>query len=232
MFRFERCVLAAIGLTLLATFFAGRASADVNLPVVCADVNAAAGVSCSPHKYDLPVASSLVHSGGTFKLFSSLSGTDTLEVCLDDIPRGSASDPSTGAPCAHWAYVAKSTIAAPTVNVPAVMNVSWELPTLAADGTALTGEQALTGLQLFVSTAPIADNTALAPSATFAPGITSSTYSGTLPAGATVYIRLRALNQTGAGKLSAEVSKVIELPPLSVPGVPTNVQISITITKP
>lgn len=120
-------------------------------------------------------------------------------------------------------------------NVPGTLNVSWTLPTDACTNpptctvnVPLTGAYALTGIQLYVSTAPIPDNYTGAPSATFGGGITTATYNTTVPNGSTVYVRVRAVNQFNASPYSTEVSKVINIP--AAPRAPSGVTITLTIT--
>lgn len=124
--------------------------------------------------------------------------------------------------------------------VPGVVNVNWTLPTqtecldpAATDQATcarlpLSGELALTAIGLYVSPAPIPDDYAGDATATLEPGLTHTQYTGTVPAGSTLYVRVKARNKFGASKFSAQASKVIEVPHVA-PGVPTNVTVEITI---
>lgn len=120
-------------------------------------------------------------------------------------------------------------------SVSGVVNIAWTLPTTGCtagvspcNNKPLTGADALTGVKVYVSTAPISDTTILAPVATLGPGVTTTTYTTNVTNGSTIYVRVRATNASGDGPLSNQASQVVALPVL--PGVPTSVTISITIT--
>lgn len=115
---------------------------------------------------------------------------------------------------------------AQTASVPATLNISWKLPTTATDGTALAGPLALTKLQVWVSQSPIQDATASAPSFELGPELTTTTYTTSAPNGSTLYVRMKACNIGGCSALSAQGSKAITVP---APGLPTDVQVQITI---
>jgi len=112
-------------------------------------------------------------------------------------------------------------------NVPAVAAITWTAPTMAADGSALGGAQALTEYHLFASQSAILDTQAAAPMVKIPPGNTSYQYTATVPNGSRLFFRLRACNLGGCSPLSAEVSKIIEV---SKPGEPGAVTVSISIT--
>lgn len=111
-------------------------------------------------------------------------------------------------------------------NVPVTAAVNWTLPTLATDGSALTGPQALTKLQLFVAPATIPINVGGSPTVELPPAATSHAYSTTAPNGSTLFFRLRACNAGGCSALSNEATKTIQV---AVPGVPTGVGVTVTI---
>lgn len=124
--------------------------------------------------------------------------------------------------------------------VPGVVNVKWDLPTqtecldpAATDPATctrlpLSGELALTAIELYVANAPIADDFAGEPTAFLEPGLIRTTFTGMVPAGSTLYVRVKARNKFASSKFSAQASKVIEVPHVA-PGVPTNVTVEIVI---
>lgn len=114
----------------------------------------------------------------------------------------------------------------PVSALAASLTATWTNPTKAVDGTNLTGAQALTSVEVFVATSPIAD-TATTPTATLTGTPTTTTQTVSAAVGATVYVRVRACNQWGCSALSNQVSKVI---PGSEPGVPTSVTITLSLT--
>lgn len=125
------------------------------------------------------------------------------------------------------------------LEVPARANASWTLPTQtecldpAADSATcarlpLTDALALTAIELYVSTSSIADDAVLTPTSVLAGNATSAVYNATIPAGATLHIRLKARNALGVSKYSNEITKVVAVPNVA-PNVPTNVSIEIVI---
>ena len=110
--------------------------------------------------------------------------------------------------------------------VPAQAAVTWTLPTVATDGTPLTGSQAITKVQGFASIAPIPDATS-APTAEIDGAPTKWQYTTTAPNGSTLYFRVRACNIGGCAALSNQATKVIKV---EVPGVATGVQVTILVT--
>lgn len=104
---------------------------------------------------------------------------------------------------------------------------SWVLPTTAVDGSALTGSQAITSVQVFFATASIADNSTMAPTATLTATATTSSQNITVAPGGSVFFRVKVCNSAGCSVFSDQAVKPI---PVSVPGVPTSVTITLTIT--
>lgn len=128
---------------------------------------------------------------------------------------------------------------AQALEVPARANVSWTLPTqtecleVGADPATcarlpLTDALALTAIELYVATSPIADDAVLTPTSVLAGNATATVYNAVIPAGATLYIRVKARNATAISKYSNEATKVVDVPNVA-PGVPTNVSIEIKI---
>jgi len=109
----------------------------------------------------------------------------------------------------------------------ATINIGWNLPTTATDGTALTGAQALTSIQVFVSTSPITDANAVTPTVTLSGTAVTATQTIATTVGQTLYTRVKACNSQGCSALSNQASRVV---PGSVPGVPTSVVIEISIS--
>jgi hypothetical protein len=135
---------------------------------------------------------------------------------------------------------ASAQTAPPTFNVPGIVYVSWVLPTHTecinpADvdpetcaRLPLTDALALTSLELYVSDAPIADDYAGEPTAVLQPGLQTTQFNGAVPAGATLYFRLKARNQFARSRFTDEVSKVVPVPNVA-PGVPVNVTVEIQV---
>lgn len=111
-------------------------------------------------------------------------------------------------------------------NVTKQIRIDYTLPTVAEDGSPLTGEQALTKIQVFVSGAPIPVTSTAAPAAEATTLGTVINQSVTLPPGGTAYVRLKACNTKGCSVFSNESNVKF---PLSVPGVPTNVVVTIVL---
>lgn len=120
-------------------------------------------------------------------------------------------------------------------TVPGTLNLSWTLPTVGCttgvspcDNVPLTGPTALTGIEVYIDTAPISDTYSGAAKVTLSATATTTTYNQSVTNGQTLYVRLKAVNANGKSVFSNQVSKLISLPVL--PGTPTNVLITITIT--
>lgn len=98
-------------------------------------------------------------------------------------------------------------------------------PVVPCDNVPLTGANALTGLDVFISTAPIADNSTMAPTVSIA--AVAQTYSSTFQAGDgdTLYIRLKAKTAGASSGFSNVATKTIAVK--VVPNSP--VIISITV---
>lgn len=109
----------------------------------------------------------------------------------------------------------------------ASVTVNWTAPTAASDGTALTGAQAITSYQVWLGTSSIAANTTTQPTATTTATATTTTQTVTATAGQTIFARVKACNSGGCSVMSAEATKVV---PISVPGVPTSVTVTLELT--
>lgn len=90
----------------------------------------------------------------------------------------------------------------------------------------LTGADALTKIQAWVSANPIPD-APTTPPVDLAPTATSYTYTTTVPNGSTLYGRFRQCTAKMCGILSPVVSKAVSV---VVPGVPTGVAVTVTVT--
>lgn len=109
----------------------------------------------------------------------------------------------------------------------ATATIVWTAPTAATDGTALTGAQAITSYQVWLSTATIPASTATTPTATITGTATTTTQTVTVAPGATLFARVKACNAGGCSDFSTESSKVL---PLTVPNPPTNLTVTILVT--
>ena len=118
-----------------------------------------------------------------------------------------------------------NTAQAQTVTVEA--NVQWTLPTTDVFGDPLTGENALTKVQFYVSTSPITDDTTVTP-IELPPVAQSFAYEQEVQNGSTLYFRLRACNQTCSG-LSEDTPESRKEIRVSVPNVPTGVTVTLRV---
>lgn len=119
-------------------------------------------------------------------------------------------------------------------TVPGQVNLSWTLPTEGCNFSVsppacapLTGNAALTAINVFISTSPIPDDSPMPPTLALAGDAVAAVHTLQVPSGATLYARVKALNAYGASRFSAQVSKRIDVPLL--PGPPTNVTIELQI---
>lgn len=119
---------------------------------------------------------------------------------------------------------------AQTVNVPATLRVSWLLPTTTDSGLPLTGSLALTGLEVYISTSPIANDTSAAPTLVLGGSATTTTQTLTVPNGSTVYVRVRAVRNAEKSPLSAQATAPVNVS--TQPNAPTSVEVQLTITVP
>lgn len=139
----------------------------------------------------------------------------------------------TGLALALSLLVAISAANAATVPV----NISYTLPTqtcLYVNGvrtadpcTPLTGADALTGIEVYFSLSPIADDAALAPVATLPPA--STTYQSTFTAGNgdKVYVRLKAKTASASSIFSGQVFKDVVVQ--TIPNAPVLISIGINV---
>lgn len=116
-------------------------------------------------------------------------------------------------------------IAIPVFAAQAIQ-IDWTLPTQAVDGSALTGNQALTKVQVWVASATIPLTTSAVPTVELGPGVTSTSQTITIPAGGAAFVRLKACNAGGCSAFTNEVSVPV---PVAVPGLPTTVTIKIVV---
>lgn len=107
------------------------------------------------------------------------------------------------------------------------VTVNWTAPTLATDGTALTGGQVITSYQVWVSTVSIPDNVTGTPTATITGTATTTTQAITATPGATIFARVKACNAAGCSVLSNQATTLV---PLTIPNPPTNVTVTLNIT--
>lgn len=120
-------------------------------------------------------------------------------------------------------------------TVPGSLSLNWVLPTTGClVGTTppvcnqpLTGSAALQAVHVWISTSPISDTPAGAPTLTLAAGATTATHTMQVTNGQTLYARVSARNAAGDSALSNQVSRVVSIP--VTPGVPTSLTITLTI---
>lgn len=109
-------------------------------------------------------------------------------------------------------------------TVPGSATLTWTLPTVSP-------ANALTGVEVHWSTAPILDTDLTRVAQVTLPG-TAVTTAQTIPVtnGQTLYFRLRAVNATGKSGYSNQASKLIDVP--QAPGVPTSLTVTLIINTP
>jgi len=90
----------------------------------------------------------------------------------------------------------------------------------------LTGADALTAINVYISTSPITDDSTLAPTLALPATATTATHTMQATRGQTVYVRVKAINASGASPFSNQVTKVISAP--LVPMAPTSVTVEPT----
>jgi predicted phage tail protein len=140
----------------------------------------------------------------------------------------------TGAVLFFIACVALSFTQAHAQSVPGKADLSWPAVTKGCtvgitpcDEVPLDAASAITGYEIYASTAPIPDDSVAAPVATVTGSTVTFPYSTTVTNGQTLYFRIRAVNAAGKSGFSVQASKLIVVPVL--PGVPTSVTITLTI---
>lgn len=144
-----------------------------------------------------------------------------------------------GVAVALCALVAAAAIAQ---AVPGSITLRWVLPTTGClqnvtppvCNQPLTGSAALQAVHVWISTSPIVPDPVAGnglptapPTLTLGAGATTASHTMTVTNGQTLYARVSARNPAANSALSAEVTKVIQIP--VVPGVPTTVTIELTI---
>jgi hypothetical protein len=124
--------------------------------------------------------------------------------------------------------LALASIVAPAQTVPGTATISWTLPTVSVEGLPLTGINSLTEVRVFLATAQIADDSAMAPTLTLGPGATTTTHTMQVANGSTLYARIKACNAGGCSAFSSQASKLIQVD--TTPGVPTDVTIELQVS--
>lgn len=126
-------------------------------------------------------------------------------------------------------------VAQAQTTIPGAATVSWVLPTAGCtsgvspcDNVPLTGISALTAVEVYISTSPIADTSAMTPTLTLAAGATTTTQTLQVSNGATLYARVKAVTAGGKSAFSTQVTKLVAIP--AVPGVPTSVTLTIQLS--
>ena len=115
------------------------------------------------------------------------------------------------------------------------IDLTWVNPTAGCtvgvspcDNKPLGTANALTAVNVYISTSPIPDSTSMAPTLALGPGVTTTTHTMQVTAGTTLYARIRAINSSGASPFSVQVSKLIEFP--VTPNMHPGVTIILTLT--
>lgn len=104
----------------------------------------------------------------------------------------------------------------------APVDIEYQLPTANDDGSPLTGQFALTKLQIFLSATPIADDSTMAPTAEFTTGLGEPIASSfSIANGGTIYIRMRACHQFACSVFSNQTTKVATVPKPGAPNITT-----------
>jgi len=119
---------------------------------------------------------------------------------------------------------------AQSVNVPATLRISWILPTATDTGLPLTGALALTGVEVYIATAPIADDTTAPPTVVLGGASTATVQTLTVPNGSTIYVRVRAVRNAERSPLSAQATAPVNIS--TKPNAPTSVEVQLTISVP
>lgn len=112
-------------------------------------------------------------------------------------------------------------------TVPGTANISWTLPTQTVTGLPLTGQYAITSIQVFVSTSQIPDTSTMQPTVTLGAGATSTAQTLQVANGGTLYARVKVCNASGCGPFSAQGSKPVVVDTRPAPA--TSVTIELTI---
>lgn len=117
------------------------------------------------------------------------------------------------------------------------LRIQWALPTTGCDmplanppvcGKPLTGDAALIAINVFISTAPIPDDSPMAPTIALVGTATTATHNMTVPNGTRLYIRVKAINSGYASPFSNQIIKTINT--AVRPNAPTSVSVELTIT--
>ncbi len=123
-------------------------------------------------------------------------------------------------------FLALIALLLPSLGLAATATINWSAPSTASDGSALTGAQALTSYQVWLSTSSISTTTTAPATVTITGTATTTTQTITASPGQTIYARVKACNAAGCSDFSAEASKAL---PVSAPGVPTSVTVTIQV---
>ncbi len=123
-------------------------------------------------------------------------------------------------------------------TVPGAITLRWTLPTTgcivgaspAVCGQPLTGANAIAGVSVWISTSPIPDDVAQAPTLTLSASSTTTNHTMQVANGATLYARVAARTGTSIGVMSNQITKVVVAD--VKPGAPTNVTIELVIGAP
>lgn len=108
----------------------------------------------------------------------------------------------------------------PAQAAPVPVKITYTLPTVACstvngavvfpcDNVPLTGANALTGVDVYISKAPIADDSTMAPTASVAVGTTTYTSNFAASDGDTLYVRMKARTASSSSAFSNAATKLV-----------------------
>lgn len=133
--------------------------------------------------------------------------------------------------CAFFgALLVSVALAFAQTTVPASAAVSWVAPVNDLNGVPLAGSpNAVTSYNVYLSATPLTATPTGTPTAVVTAPSTTVMSSMQIANGATLYAYVTACNANGCSVLSTPGSKVVSIPAV-VPGVPTTVTVTVTIT--
>lgn len=109
------------------------------------------------------------------------------------------------------------------------LRLQWTNPTTSIDGVPLTGPNAITAIEVYCATSPIADDATIAPIATLG-AVATGQVSMSVNRGDTIYCRVKAVNASGKSPFSNMASK--QIPLSTIPNAPTELRIDLVILPP
>lgn len=129
-------------------------------------------------------------------------------------------------------FLAFSSVAL-TQTVPGQLTLTWVLPTHSTPATGsvpLTGANALTRIDVFISTVLIPDSPTELPTLTLTGSTITGSHTMQVPNGSVLHARIRACNASGCSILTNEVTALVQVDP--IPNPPTTITITVVIQFP